>query len=106
MSRSSIELQTPPVGSSAASAFGSSTTALARSGKAPGHSKDGGAYQDGSGGGSGVTTRPPSPMEEEDGDAAGGHGRHEFSLPPTDSGKDAWMFLVASFVMEAFVWGE
>lgn len=30
----------------------------------------------------------------------------EFSLPPVDGGKDAWMFLAASFVMEALVWGR
>jgi hypothetical protein len=31
---------------------------------------------------------------------------HEFSLPPVDSGKDAWLFLAACFVMEALIWGE
>ncbi|GAP83210.1 putative major facilitator superfamily transporter [Rosellinia necatrix] len=31
--------------------------------------------------------------------------RHEFSLPPVDGGKDAWLFLAAGFTMEAFVWG-
>jgi hypothetical protein len=30
---------------------------------------------------------------------------HEFSLPPVDGGKDAWLFLAASFVIEALVWG-
>lgn len=30
---------------------------------------------------------------------------HEFSLPPVDSGKDAWLFLAACFVMEALIWG-
>lgn len=30
---------------------------------------------------------------------------HEFSLPPVDRGKDAWLFLAASFVIEALVWG-
>lgn len=29
----------------------------------------------------------------------------EFSLPPVDGGKDAWLFLAACFVMEALVWG-
>jgi hypothetical protein len=29
----------------------------------------------------------------------------EFSLPPTDKGKDAYLFLVTCFVAEAFVWG-
>ncbi|KAI1177169.1 major facilitator superfamily domain-containing protein [Nemania sp. FL0916] len=31
--------------------------------------------------------------------------RHEFSLPPTDGGKDAWLFLAAVFVVDALVWG-
>ncbi|KAK5997754.1 MFS-type transporter pytF-like protein [Cladobotryum mycophilum] len=35
----------------------------------------------------------------------GPHGRTEFSLPPVDTGKDAWLFLAAAFVMEALVWG-
>ena len=30
----------------------------------------------------------------------------EFSLPPLDGGKDAWLFLAASFMMEALVWGK
>ena len=29
----------------------------------------------------------------------------EFSLPPADSGKDAWFFLAACWVVEALVWG-
>ncbi|KAK0116216.1 hypothetical protein ONS95_013243 [Cadophora gregata] len=29
----------------------------------------------------------------------------EFSLPRADSGKDAWLFLAAGFVIEALVWG-
>lgn len=34
-------------------------------------------------------------------------GEHqEFSLPPADRGKDAWLFLAAGFVVEAFVWGK
>ncbi|KAH7320831.1 major facilitator superfamily domain-containing protein [Stachybotrys elegans] len=31
--------------------------------------------------------------------------RHEFSLPPVDGGKDAWLFLAACFLLEALVWG-
>ncbi|KAI0184345.1 MFS monocarboxylate transporter [Xylaria flabelliformis] len=31
--------------------------------------------------------------------------RHEFSLPPVDGGKDAWLFLAAVFLVEALVWG-
>lgn len=29
----------------------------------------------------------------------------EFSLPPVDGGKDAWLFLVAAFIIEVLVWG-
>ncbi|KAF2278820.1 MFS general substrate transporter [Westerdykella ornata] len=28
-----------------------------------------------------------------------------FSLPPTDGGKDAWLFLFACFILEALIWG-
>jgi hypothetical protein len=28
-----------------------------------------------------------------------------FSLPPTDTGKDAWLFLLACFMLEALIWG-
>lgn len=31
---------------------------------------------------------------------------HEFSLPSADRGKDAVLFLVAGFVVEALVWGQ
>ncbi|KAI2628535.1 major facilitator superfamily domain-containing protein [Hypoxylon sp. NC1633] len=31
--------------------------------------------------------------------------REEFSLPPVDSGKSAWLFLVACWLVEALVWG-
>ena len=27
------------------------------------------------------------------------------SLPPADGGKDAWLFLIACFMVEALVWG-
>ncbi|KAH7117704.1 major facilitator superfamily domain-containing protein [Dendryphion nanum] len=30
---------------------------------------------------------------------------NEFSLPPVDGGKDAWLFLAAAFVVEVLVWG-
>ncbi|KAL2282895.1 hypothetical protein FJTKL_10270 [Diaporthe vaccinii] len=44
---------------------------------------------------------------DEPGDAfESGQGPHrEFSLPPVDTGKDAWLFLAACFVIEALVWG-
>jgi hypothetical protein len=28
------------------------------------------------------------------------------ALPPTDGGKDAWLFLFASFMLEALIWGR
>lgn len=31
--------------------------------------------------------------------------RQEFSLPPVDGGKDAWLFLSATFVVDALTWG-
>lgn len=30
---------------------------------------------------------------------------HEFSLPPVDRGKDAWLFLAACFMLEGTIWG-
>ena len=27
------------------------------------------------------------------------------SLPPTDGGKDAWLFLFSCFMLEAMIWG-
>src|ERR1700760_1929662 len=30
---------------------------------------------------------------------------YENALPPADEGKDAWLFLLTCFVVEAFVWG-
>ena len=33
------------------------------------------------------------------------HGQ-EFSLPPADGGRDAWLFLAGCFAIEALVWGE
>ncbi|KAI1368391.1 MFS general substrate transporter [Xylaria arbuscula] len=32
-------------------------------------------------------------------------GNAEFSLPPVDGGKEAWLFLAASFVVDALIWG-
>jgi hypothetical protein len=29
----------------------------------------------------------------------------EFSLPPVDGGKDAWLLLFSAFVLEILVWG-
>lgn len=34
------------------------------------------------------------------------HLRQEFSLPPADSSKDAWLFLAACWAVEALVWGR
>lgn len=30
----------------------------------------------------------------------------ETSIPPADKGKDAWLFLLAAFLVEAVVWGK
>jgi hypothetical protein len=34
-----------------------------------------------------------------------GAGEVQFSLPPVDTGKDAWLFLFSAFVMDILVWG-
>jgi hypothetical protein len=34
------------------------------------------------------------------------HENEASSLPPVDGGKDAWLFLAASFMVEALTWGE
>ncbi|KAJ4334943.1 hypothetical protein N0V95_009034 [Ascochyta clinopodiicola] len=34
-----------------------------------------------------------------------GAAEPEFSLPPVDGGKDAWLFLFSAFVLEMLVWG-
>jgi len=31
---------------------------------------------------------------------------NESLLPPTDCGKDAWLFVAAGFMVEMMVWGE
>lgn len=33
-------------------------------------------------------------------------GHSTQSLPRTDGGKDAWLFLTACFILEALVWGN
>ena len=45
-------------------------------------------------------TTPPNGISD-----PGPNGHNEFSLPSVDGGKDAWMFLGATFVLEALVWG-
>lgn len=32
--------------------------------------------------------------------------RNAFSLPPADGGRDAWLFLAGSFMIEGMVWGK
>ena len=34
------------------------------------------------------------------------YGSREFSLPPVDRGKDAWLLLMGAFVLEMVVWGR
>ncbi|KAK7969091.1 MFS general substrate transporter [Apiospora saccharicola] len=46
------------------------------------------------------------PMQQiQSGPSQSGTARHEFSLPPVDTGKDAWCFLAACWAVEALVWG-
>ena len=49
------------------------------------------------------TDTTPASSEFELGDQ-GDHSPQQ--LPPVDGGKDAWLFLAASFVVEALVWGK
>lgn len=32
--------------------------------------------------------------------------QREFTLPPADKGKDAWLFLAGCFMVEALIWGR
>ncbi|KAH8195106.1 hypothetical protein TruAng_010726 [Truncatella angustata] len=49
------------------------------------------------------TTPDTQPGQQENGNAQS--SPQEFSLPPVDSGKDAWLFLAACWAVEALVWG-
>lgn len=57
---------------------------------------------------------PPTPPDGDPSPAQGDEvsmgemstGVHESSLPPVDSGKDAWFFLAACFALEALTWGK
>ncbi|KAF2198740.1 putative MFS monocarboxylate transporter [Delitschia confertaspora ATCC 74209] len=51
------------------------------------------------------TQTPTDGSLNENGNANNPNDNQEFSLPPVDGGKDAWLFLAASFVVEALVWG-
>lgn len=33
-------------------------------------------------------------------------GAREFSLPPVDGGKDAWLCLMGGFCLEVMIWGR
>ena len=35
-----------------------------------------------------------------------GEPENEYLLPPSDGGKDAWLFLGAAFALEIMVWGK
>ena len=54
---------------------------------------------------SGVSTTALTQMQESEINDSDSSNRHEFSLAPADRGKDAWLFLAASFTLEALVWG-
>ncbi|KXJ87399.1 major facilitator superfamily domain-containing protein [Microdochium bolleyi] len=58
--------------------------------------------------GTGATARVTDQLStngQEPIDNASIHSRLEFSLPPADGGKDAWLFLAACWAVEALVWG-
>ena len=46
-----------------------------------------------------IISTPPNGISDE-----GPSEDNQFSLPPVDGGKDAWLFLGATFVLEALVW--
>jgi MFS family permease len=46
-----------------------------------------------------TTSRDIEPLQHDTSDDQG------FSLPPTDGGKDAWLCLLACFMLEAMIWG-
>jgi hypothetical protein len=51
---------------------------------------------------SAAITTDMEPLHE----ASDNHSSNEiFSLPPTDGGKDAWLCLLACFLLEAMIWG-
>ena len=47
-----------------------------------------------------------SNIDQQDESSVSRAGRQEFSLPPADGGKDAWLFLAGCFMVEALVWGR
>lgn len=48
---------------------------------------------------------PAPPIPEEGLSSSPDGDQQEFSLPPVDGGKHAWLFLAACFAIEALVWG-
>ncbi|KAH7359520.1 major facilitator superfamily domain-containing protein [Pyrenochaeta sp. MPI-SDFR-AT-0127] len=58
-----------------------------------------------------ISSQQPSVTEPQGIEARGNEPIHQsnedegFSLPPTDGGKDAWLFLFACFMLEALIWG-
>lgn len=52
-----------------------------------------------------LETRNAQPTEDDPWHEGQGN-LQEFSLPQADGGRDAWLFLAASFMIEALVWGE
>ena len=56
-----------------------------------------------------VSLTPKSPTDQDQAQVQEQHQEQEsqqqFSLPPADGGKDAWLFLAAAFLLEALVWG-
>lgn len=56
-------------------------------------------------GGSNIELTATNPEVQENIDAES-TGLAEFSLPPADHGKDAWLFLAGCFIVEVLVWGK
>ncbi|KAF2198134.1 MFS general substrate transporter [Delitschia confertaspora ATCC 74209] len=54
---------------------------------------------------SALAMRPQFPSKHSLSDDHYAEPPQTFSLPPTDTGKDAWMYLAAAFVVEMLVWG-
>jgi hypothetical protein len=50
--------------------------------------------------------QPGAPEIESNRDESIDETNARSSLPPTDGGKDAWLFLFASFMLEALIWGR
>ena len=55
--------------------------------------------------GNGAQILPLENFEPPNSDTYNFSQRQQFSLPPVDGGRDAWLFLAAAFMVETLVWG-